>query len=266
MDEIGQQIRVAEPAPAKSQVEALFDSLALEYVRERDRQFSFISQKHIVIEMLGGAQGRLLEVGCGPAVMAPDLLSLGFEVQGIDVSGEMIRRARQRMTGHLCVQRCSFSVGDVERLQFASDHFDAVVAMGVLEYLPTYKVALREISRVLKPGGIAVFTVPNRASAYHLARSAYDAARALVKRLAKRSASTDGFTPNRCLPWRLDQELAQARLHKIESRGCNFIFFPLKELQHAASEALNRRLMPLSRSRLGVLIGSQYIVKLQKAA
>src|SRR5919108_5141528 len=86
--------------PAKAQVQALFDSLALEYVRERERQFSFISQKRIVVEMLMGSRGRLLEVGCGPGIMLPDLLALGFEVHAIDVSAEMIRRAEQRLASH----------------------------------------------------------------------------------------------------------------------------------------------------------------------
>lgn len=48
------------PLSPKAQVEALFDSLALEYLREREQQFSFVSQKRIAIEFLGGAKGRLL--------------------------------------------------------------------------------------------------------------------------------------------------------------------------------------------------------------
>src|SRR3954470_17500080 len=87
-------VRDASFSP-KAQVEALFDSLALEYVRERDRQVSFLSQKAIAIDFLGDVKGRLLEVGCGPAVMMPDLLAMGFEAHGIDVSCEMVRRAQQ---------------------------------------------------------------------------------------------------------------------------------------------------------------------------
>src|ERR1700704_6325120 len=119
------------PLSAKAQVEALFDSLALEYLRERERQVSFLSQKRIAIDFLGAARGRLLEVGCGPAVMMPELLAMGFEAHGIDVSGEMIRRARQRMEGHPLEKRCRFSVDDVERLQASDAAYDAVLCMGV---------------------------------------------------------------------------------------------------------------------------------------
>src|SRR5438067_1469542 len=87
-------------------IPAIFDSLALEYVRERERQFSFRSQKRIVIDLLAGAKGHLLEIGCGPAVMTPEFLAMGFQVQGIDVSKEMVRRAEQRMAGHPLQKRC----------------------------------------------------------------------------------------------------------------------------------------------------------------
>src|SRR4051812_13677985 len=111
----------------KANVQTMFDSLALDYVRERERQFSFRSQKRIAIEMLSGVKGNLLELGCGPAVMTPDLVAMGLNVHGIDVSGEMVRRARQRMAGHPLEKRCHFEVGDVERLRYASASFNAIL-------------------------------------------------------------------------------------------------------------------------------------------
>ncbi|HET7669619.1 MAG TPA: class I SAM-dependent methyltransferase [Burkholderiales bacterium] len=241
---------------AKDQVEALFDSLALEYVREREQQFSFVCQKRIAIEMLGDVtKGRLLEVGCGPAVMTPDLVAMGFLVHGIDVSSEMVRRARQRMAGHPLEKRCVFGLGDTERLQFPDCSYDAVLCMGVLEYLPRYGAALAEIARVLKPGGLAVITLPNRASAYHVAWGAY-------RRL--KPGRRGEATPNRCVPWKFDRELAAAGLRKLESRACNFIFFPLQELLPRASLAMNRALLPLSRTAVAPFLGAQYIVAAQK--
>jgi len=252
------------PEP-KANVQAMFDSLALEYVRERERQFSFRSQKRIAIEMLAGASGRLLEVGCGPAVMTPELLAMGFEVQGIDVSKEMVRRARQRMAGHPMEKRCRFELGDVERLHFAPCTFNAVLCMGVLEYLPRYSKALAEMQRVLAPGGVVVVTVPNRASAYHVARTGYLALRSLERQIRGRSASL-GVAHNRCVPWKFDRELEAAGLRKVQSQACNFIFFPLQELAPRASERINRALMPLAPSALAPLLGAQYIVKAEKTA
>jgi ubiquinone/menaquinone biosynthesis C-methylase UbiE len=252
-------------ASAKAQVEALFDSLALQYVRERERQFSFLAQKSIAFEFLAGSRGRLLEAGCGPGIMMPELAAMGFEAHGIDVSREMIRRARQRMQGHPLEKRCSFAVGDVERLELPDASYDAVLCMGVLEYLPRYSGALAEISRVLKPGGLAVIALPNRTSAYHLARAAYVALGTLARRARGRRGALR-LAHNRCVPWRFDRELAAAGLRKLEGRGCNFIFFPLQEFLPRASESLNRALAPLARWPLAVPLGAQYIVKARKIA
>ena len=250
---------LTSPADAKTKVEALFDSLALEYVREREQQFSFVSQKRIVMDLLRGQHGRLLEVGCGPGVMLPDLLGMGFEVHGIDVSAEMIRSAEQRMATHALASRCHVRVGDVEDLRYPDASFDAVLSMGVLEYLPNYVMALHEIARVLKPGGHAVLTVPNQASAYHVARISYLTCRRLLR------GSRASGVANPRLPWVLDRALARAGLRKVESRACNFIFFPLKELHEGASDALNRALSPLSGSAVAPFLGAQYIVKAQKS-
>jgi ubiquinone/menaquinone biosynthesis C-methylase UbiE len=259
-----EQARTAPLSP-KAQVEALFDSLALEYLRERERQFSFLSQKRIAIEFLGGARGRLLELGCGPAPMMPELLAMGYEVHGIDMSSEMIRRARQRMAGHPLEKRCKFSVGDAEQLEFPQASYDAVLCMGVLEYLPRYARALAEVGRVLKPGGIAVFALPNRASAYHVARGAYVTLRHAERRLRGRQAPLP-MAHNRCVPWMLDRELESAGLRKVKSRACNFMFFPLQELAPRLADSLNRALMPLSGSWLAPFLGAQYLVKVQKTA
>jgi ubiquinone/menaquinone biosynthesis C-methylase UbiE len=250
---------------AKASVQAMFDSLALEYVRTREQQFSFVAQKRLAIGMLGEARGRILEVGCGPAVMAPELLAMGLEVHGVDLSPEMVQRARQRMAGHPLEKRCRFAVGDVERLQYPDGFFDALLAMGVLEYLPTYGHALQSVARVLKPGGIAVFTLPNRASAYHLARGAYEGLRGAVRRLGMRGQPAP--CPQKlCLPWTFDRALRQAGLLPMESAACNFVLFPLKELAPRISGAANRALRPLERRPLARLLGAQYVVKARRRA
>lgn len=257
------------PAPtqsfAKAHIQAEFDSLAREYEHTRERQASFIAQKALVLDMLGGVRGRILELGCGPAVMTPDLLAMGLEVHGVDISPEMLRRARQRMAGHPLENRCRFALGDLERLRYPDAFFDAVLAMGVLEYLPTYGAAFAATARVLKPGGTAVYTIPNRASAYYVARGASERLRALINRLLGRAPSA-AYPVNRCLPWRLDGELRRRGLEPVESAACNFVFFPLKELHPALSDSLNRALHPLARTAPARLLGAQYIVKARRIA
>ena len=139
---------------AKAAVQALFDVLALEYVQTRERQFSFVAQKRLVLEMFEGVRGRILDVGCGPALMTPELAARAQEIHGIDLSSEMVRRARLRMAGHPLEKRCRFEVGDFERLGFPDHFFDAVLAMGVLEYLPDYSAALRSAVACSSPAAL----------------------------------------------------------------------------------------------------------------
>jgi ubiquinone/menaquinone biosynthesis C-methylase UbiE len=249
-----------------SKVGSYFDAEAPEYVRERERQPSFVAQKRFVLEMLEGVGGRALDIGCGPALMEEALLERGFEVWGVDASAQMIAFAKERIAVHRMAARCHLSVGDAEHLDFAEGFFDVIVSMGVLEYFPSHERVIGEMHRLLRRGGIAVLTVPNRAAAYRVAHAAFEALREAAKRVAGRPpAASTRFATNPCLPWQLDRQLEGAGLRKIEGRFCNFIFFPLHELHSGASNALNRRLTgTLSDSALGPLLGSQYVVKVQK--
>jgi ubiquinone/menaquinone biosynthesis C-methylase UbiE len=250
-----------------SRVGSYFDAEAPEYVGQRERQPSFVAQKRFVLEMLEGVGGRALDIGCGPAMMEEALLERGFEVWGVDASAQMIAFARERMAVHRMAARCHLSVGDAEGLDFAEGFFDVIVSMGVLEYLPSYDRMIGEMQRLLRRGGIAVLTVPNRAAAYRVEHAAFAALREAAKRVAGRPrAASLGVATNPCLPWQLDRQLERAGLRKIESRFCNFIFFSLHELHPGASDALNRRLTgALSDSVLGPLLGSQYVVKVQNS-
>ena len=201
----------------KGGVRELFDGLALEYAHERDLQPSFLAQKREVLALLDGAGGRLLDIGCGPACMEGDLLSRGFEVVGLDVSLEMLRHGLQRLRAHPFGHRCRLELGDVERLGFRDASFDAVICMGVLEYLAAYDRAISEIYRVLRPGGVAVATVPNRLSPRHVAGAA--------ARLAKRALGRPReYAPNRCIPWRMARQLRRQGFHLLAHRYCGTQF------------------------------------------
>jgi ubiquinone/menaquinone biosynthesis C-methylase UbiE len=249
-------------------IRGFFDSEAIEYVRGREQEHSFRSQKEIVLEMLADAPpGRVLDLGCGPAMMEEALLDLGHEVWGIDASEQMIGYGRARLAGHPLRSRCHLGTGDAELLPHAHGFFDAIVCMGMLEYLPDHGPALREMHRALKSGGVAVLTIPSQISAYHVARRSYHRTLALAKRLRARPAEAASFAVNLCVPWKLDRELERAGLRKIAARACNFIFFPLHDKHPKASLALNRglsRLPHLSDTPLGLVLGAQYVVKAQK--
>lgn len=103
---------------------------------------------------------RILLYGCGPANGAVDLLEAGAtSVTGIDVSeveiAEAWRQARER--GY--EGQVDFRVGDAHSTGFPDDAFDLIIGLAILHHLDV-PVALREIRRILAPGGRALFLEP----------------------------------------------------------------------------------------------------------
>jgi ubiquinone/menaquinone biosynthesis C-methylase UbiE len=107
-------------------------------------------------------QGTALDVGCGSGVYMERLQSLGYEVTGIDLSGEMIEACTKRFrTATAATPPVHLQTADVEHLPFPDKHFDLVLCIGVLGYLLEDERALKELSRVLKPGGHLLVNVTN---------------------------------------------------------------------------------------------------------
>ena len=99
----------------------------------------------------------MLDAGMGPGRLTAELDKRGWTVWGVDGSANMVSLARARVpkaADRLLEAR-------IERLPFGDDRFDAVVSTGVLGYVDDLEVALRELARVLRPGGRLVFSVGN---------------------------------------------------------------------------------------------------------
>lgn len=98
---------------------------------------------------------ELLDVGCGPGTITLDLADrvAPGHVVGIDREGEVIARAEELRTSR-GVTNATFSTGDAYALQFGEASFDVVHAHQVLQHLTKPVMALKEMYRVLRPGGI----------------------------------------------------------------------------------------------------------------
>lgn len=103
--------------------------------------------RRTVRELLGRGSGPCLEVGCGTGVHAELIRSLGRTPLGVDVSEGMLRYAKDRLP----VAR-----GNAGALPFADGALPAVVAVMVHADMPAYPAVLREVARVLAPGGVFV--------------------------------------------------------------------------------------------------------------
>ena len=117
-----------------------------------------------VIELLNvRPDDKVLEVGFRPGVAIQLLLQrlpIG-SVAGVDHSKEMVRQAAARDAEALRNRRVDLRYGSAERLPFADQTFDKALAINSMQVWPDAHAGLREIWRVLKPGGIVAlgFTV-----------------------------------------------------------------------------------------------------------
>lgn len=105
--------------------------------------------------------GRVLDIGCGSGVYLEELIGMGFEACGMDISEEMLAVTRSRLAAAVAGGRLQLAQGDVEHIPFASGSFDLVICIGVFGYLLRDEAAIAEILRVLKPGGYLLLNLTN---------------------------------------------------------------------------------------------------------
>lgn len=98
---------------------------------------------------------RILEVGFGPGVALAALLARASKgwVAGVDVSDAMVRQARSRHGAAIAAGRLEVHQGDATALTFADATFDKVCGAHVLYFWPDPERTVRELRRVLRPGG-----------------------------------------------------------------------------------------------------------------
>jgi ubiquinone/menaquinone biosynthesis C-methylase UbiE len=99
---------------------------------------------------------RALEIGCGPGRLMRPMARHFHEIHGIDISDEMIRRAERNLAGTANAYPKHATASDLAG--FADASFDFVYSYAVFQHIPSGDVVfgyLREVARVLRPGGIA---------------------------------------------------------------------------------------------------------------
>lgn len=100
---------------------------------------------------------KLLEIGSGTGVFTSSFCRAGFDVYGIDISLDLLKKAKEK---DLSFKNMNLSAADAEKLPYRDGSFDAVTGVCVLHHLNIDPV-LKEIKRVLKNGGVIIFSEPN---------------------------------------------------------------------------------------------------------
>jgi phosphatidylethanolamine/phosphatidyl-N-methylethanolamine N-methyltransferase len=103
-------------------------------------------------QLINESEGRVLEVGVGTGLSLPDYED-HLEVVGIDLSPDMLEKARERVAEEALTHVTGLHEMDAGDLRFPDASFDTVVAMYVMTVVPEPERVMRELARVTKPGG-----------------------------------------------------------------------------------------------------------------
>ncbi len=115
---------------------------------------STAGRRHAV-ELVNSTKGRLLEVGVGTGLSLPEY-EPHLEITGIDLAPEMLAKARERVDAERLTNIVGLHEMDASDLQFPDGTFDTVVAMYVITVVPDPTKVMKELARVVKPGGQVV--------------------------------------------------------------------------------------------------------------
>lgn len=126
-------------------------------------------ERRLVLRLVGPVAGQaVLDVGCGDGALSEALRQAGAaRVAGCDPDPRMVARARIRASG---TDPGAYAVARAEHLPYRDATFDLATMVTVLAFVPDPAAALREIARVLKPGGRLVIADLGRWSLWALSR------------------------------------------------------------------------------------------------
>lgn len=172
-----------------------------------DKTFGLVAsegRKHAV-EIINRRHGRVLEVGVGTGLSLP-AYRRNLEIVGIDLSPEMLDKARERVTADRLTNVTGLHEMDAGDLKFPDASFDTVAAMYVMTVVPDPEKVMRELSRVCRPGGEVLIV-------NHF--SAEDGMRGWVERRMAPFADKLGWRP----VFDVERVLVCDDLHLLEQRG-----------------------------------------------
>ncbi len=210
--------------------------------------------------------GKIIDVGCGTGEMLEVLKERKFVTYGLDYSYKML----YEISKDTAILQLPLINSDIENLPFENESFDGVICAGVIEYLNEDQKALREMSRILKPGGYAIITISNRLSPARLFEPLVhnrigQKIKAWIKKFILKK-QTLLYPPFRTrAPFLFNRAAEKEGLILSEFNYYHFspVPWPLNRLFHNFYVSVGLKMEKLSRSKLGFL-GRGYIAKYQK--
>lgn len=163
---------------------------------------------------------KILEIGCGIGSIVSELSKEGHDITGTDISGEAISYGLKKY-GDIKLE-----VQAAEEIQFEGETFDVVLSFDLFEHIAASDKHLREVSRILRPGGYYLFQTPNKYS------------NAIFETLLHRSLKWRRAHPSLHTPGQLRRRLAR---HGFETR-----FIKMNPINEFTLDKLKKKLGPVS--------------------
>lgn len=187
---------IGEVEGKKEQVEQMFDAIAPKYdLLNRVLSLGIDQQwRKAAVRLLQAERPRrILDVATGTADLALQAMTLGPErVIGVDIAEEMLAIGREKIARRGLTERITLQRGDAEHLPFDDDQFDAVlVAFGVRNF-QDLDAGLREMARVLRPGGVLVVLEFSKPRAFPVKQAYGLYSRHILPRVGSAVSSDDG--------------------------------------------------------------------------
>jgi 2-polyprenyl-3-methyl-5-hydroxy-6-metoxy-1,4-benzoquinol methylase len=161
--QLAQRLTDASASERRRLYGQVYDQIYDMHLTREPLQLDFGARIELVkfLRKLTRAGDSVLEVGCGGGLLAIELARQGRQVLGVDVSARILEQARHRAG---CLPGLTFALTEGTDLPAAEDSFDLAYSVEVIEHLHADDVSvhLREVRRVLKPGGHLWLLTPNR--------------------------------------------------------------------------------------------------------
>jgi 2-polyprenyl-3-methyl-5-hydroxy-6-metoxy-1,4-benzoquinol methylase len=246
--QLARRLAKATPAERMNLYGAVYDRIYEMHLSRDPQTLDFGAGPELLpfLEKLTHPEEALLEVGCGGGLLAIEMARRGRRVLAIDVSARIVEKARHRAEA---ASGLTLAVSNGTQIPASASSFDFAYSVEVIEHLHAEDVTahLREVYRVLKPGGRYWLLTPNHWDSF--------------KSAERFGVEVEGSADIHLKEWtytELEAELRRAQFTSLRSpwRNARMLWLPLMPVRFfAAAERLSPRILRRRRARslLGIV-------------
>lgn len=262
----GTQVALRAADKAIDHFNATAERYLAAYASDGPAGYGLRVRQQCVLQLMESAGVKVLDVGCGPGVLAQALAHTGRQVWAIDAATGMIELAAEECRGQANI---ALSVGQATQLTFPSGSFDAVSCIGVIERIVPNSAAFAEMARVITKDGMLVISFPNALSPYvSWKKFIFYPLVNLIRSLMGRELIAVAPWKNVYTVGRIRRQLQRQGMRIQAVKYCNFniCLSPLDELLPRLAMRWSQRLERLSRGKfcwLGCVLIVQAVLNSQ---